>query len=96
MKVLEEIRDDAQHKPGCRHDATCLVKSMDIFETGIMTVFCGDVLQRFTPIRLMISLMIQDPQIDISSVISLLDSRIEITTSQRSRIDLRTLNTTSH
>ena len=53
---------------------------MENLETGIMAVLWNDVLQRFNTI----SLMLQDPQLDLNSAIALFDSLIEFTTSLRS------------
>lgn len=80
-KALEELRNDPQQKPESRLEASNLVNLMENLETGIMTALWSEVLQRFNTI----SVMIQDPQLDLNSAVSLFDGLIDFTASQRSR-----------
>jgi len=64
---------------------------MDNLETGIRTVFCSEVLQRFNTI----SLIIQDPQLVVNRVIYLLDICIGFTTWQQQSIEESTCDIVS-
>ena len=64
-----------------RLEASNLVNLMENLETGIMTALWSEVLQSFSTI----SVMIQDPQLDVNSAVSLYDGLIDFTASQHSR-----------
>jgi hypothetical protein len=79
--ALEVLQDDNMQKPETCLEAKGLVLNMEKLETGIMASLWDEVLQRFNTI----SIMLQDPKVDLNTAYSVLDSLIQFTELQRSR-----------
>ena len=70
MQVLDNIVQDNQQKAECRQQARGLLSTMTKLETGIMIIFCNQILQRFQ----LISGSLQSSGQDLNSACALYES----------------------
>lgn len=81
--ALKELADDDCQQPNTRVDATGLIKKMDQFETAVMSVIWGAVLERFNKVNK----LLQSVEIDLGLVEELYNSLITFVQEARDSFD---------
>ncbi|KAK4875030.1 hypothetical protein RN001_011452 [Aquatica leii] len=82
-QTLLNISEDLTQKAGTRAEASGLAKKMDCLETAFMTEFWGFILQRLNDTNK----KLQSTEIDLTSVLQLYDSLINLMKSTRNEFD---------
>lgn len=83
FEALHTIAEDPTQKPITRSEAQGLINSLDTLETAFMTVFWGFILERLNKSNK----ILQSVDIDLSSVVGIYDSLIQLIASLRGKFD---------